>query len=209
MRCVHSDKTSAKLTQVLETAGHLTCPDKILLPLSFLFLPGQTLKDCIRETSTAFITARRPSVHPNLVLSAGWAWQDTRLPSFPSVRSKIITGSNFISETLWWYSAVFSLPTNLTKKQAAALKWSYQQYFLEGSVTRMLYEAKCWTCFLDKKLLKTLQLRQTVSLGDMFLHYKNVLFLCCIGRNGHSDCCVLHLLPVPGVSDHYPRFLRA
>lgn len=73
MRCVRSDKTSAKSTQVLETAGHLTCSYKILFPLSFLFLPGQTLKDCIRATSTAFITAKRPSVHLNLVLSAGWA----------------------------------------------------------------------------------------------------------------------------------------
>lgn len=52
------------------------------------FVSGRTWEDFIRETFTAFITARRPSVHPNLVSSAGWVWRDTRRPSSASVNLK-------------------------------------------------------------------------------------------------------------------------
>lgn len=58
---------------------------------------GQTWKDCTRATFTTFITAGRPSVHPNRVLSVGWAWQDTRLQSFASVKLNNITESKLIS----------------------------------------------------------------------------------------------------------------
>lgn len=51
---------------------------------------GQTWEDCIKETFTTFVTARKPSLHLSLVSCVGWVWLDTRLQLCASVKLQII-----------------------------------------------------------------------------------------------------------------------
>lgn len=59
---------------------------------------------------------------------------------------------------------------------------------------------------IDSHIL-TNELELTAFVNGSTLKIEANLVLCCFGRTGYPDCCVLHLLFVPGVFDYYPCFL--